>query len=420
LEISLKKSYYTASACRLCQSEALQRAVSLGLSPVSEKYISAEELGESEIIVPLNLYFCSLCAHVQLIDVVEPEYLWSDYTFRTGDNPALIDHFSDYSSRVLEFSKINNEDLIVDIGSNDGTLLKAWQAKGFKNVLGVDPAVDIAGEANAAGVKTLIGFLDFSMADKIISISGHAKIITANNVYAHCDDLVGMTQAIRSVLDEDGLFVFEASYLLDIVEKDLVGTIFHEHLSYHSVISLKRFFHSQNMELVHVVRGPEQGGSIVGYVQHHGGPWQVRETVQDLVQLELDKKLNQVSTFHKMEQRLNESKLALQGIIADFRKDGGAIAGFGAARAGTTLLSFFEVGHELEFLLDDNPLKHHKYSPGDRLEVIPTKDIYERNPTCVLILAWLHAEKIITKHQTYLDSGGTFVRLFPKVEIIRA
>ena len=415
----MKEPYYTSSTCRLYQSEKLERAVSLGLSPVSEKYVNRDELGEPGVMVPLDLYFCSNCSHVQLVDVVEPEYLWSDYTFRTGDNPALIEHFSDYASRVHTFANLNETDLIIDVGSNDGTLLKSWQRKGFRNVLGVDPAIDIGAEANAAGVETLIGFLNQAIAEKILEQHGRAKLITANNVYAHCDDLIGMTQAIRSVLDPDGLFTFEASYLLDIVEKDLIGTIFHEHLSYHSVISLQSFFLRQDMELVHVERGPEQGGSIVGYVQHRHGPWRETGAVQGLVDLERSRKLDQLKPLNAMEERLNDSKEKLQQIIRTVKKKGGKIAGFGAARAGTTLLSFFQIGSDLEFLMDDNTNKHHKYSPGDRLEVLPTTSIYDRSPECVVILAWIHAENIISKHQQYLKRGGAFVRIFPRVEIVR-
>ena len=415
----MKEPYYTSSTCRLCQSEKLECAVSLGLSPVSEKYVNRDELGEPGVMVPLDLYFCSNCSHVQLVDVVEPEYLWSDYTFRTGDNPALIEHFSDYASRVHTFANLNETDLIIDVGSNDGTLLKSWQRKGFRNVLGVDPAIDIGAEANASGVETLIGFLNQAIAEKILEQHGRAKLITANNVYAHCDDLIGMTQAIRSVLDPDGLFTFEASYLLDIVEKDLIGTIFHEHLSYHSVISLQSFFLRQDMELVHVERGPEQGGSIVGYVQHRHGPWRETGAVQGLVDLERSRKLDQLKPLNAMEERLNDSKEKLQQIIRTVKKKGGKIAGFGAARAGTTLLSFFQIGSDLEFLMDDNTNKHHKYSPGDRLEVLPTTSIYDRSPECVVILAWIHAENIISKHQQYLKRGGAFVRIFPRVEIVR-
>ncbi len=416
----MKRAYYTSATCRLCKSGKIEKAVSLGLSPVSEKYLRSEELGTSEIKVPLDLYFCADCFHVQLVDVVEPEYLWSDYTFRTGDNPALIEHFADYATRVHHFSGIEAASLIIDIGSNDGTLLKAWQKKGFQNVLGIDPAAVIAAEANSEGVNTLVGFLNQAMAEHVLESYGFAKIVTANNVYAHCDDLIGMTQAIRSVLDKDGLFIFEASYLLDILEKDLIGTIFHEHLSYHSVISLRSFFLRQDMELIHVERGPEQGGSIVGYVQHKGGGWQECDSVSKLVGLEKEKMLDRLTPLKLMEKRLNDAKCRLKKIIGDFKMDGVTVAGFGAARAGTTLLSFFQVGSDLEFLLDDNESKHYKYSPGDRLEVLPTANIYDRSPGCVVILAWIHAEKIISNHQEYLSKGGAFVRIFPTVEVVRA
>lgn len=416
---SLKKPYYSNDCCRLCQGASLKRVVSLGSSPVSEKYLSSDELDSPEIKVPLDLYFCADCSHVQLIDVVDPEYLWSDYTFRTGDNAKLVEHFSDYVARVQKFSTMDKSSLIVDVGSNDGTLLHAWRACGFTNLLGIDPASEIAAEATSAGIETLVGFLNSQIVDQVSEKYGLAKIVTANNVYAHCDDLVGMTQSIRSLLDQDGLFVFEASYLLDIVEKDLIGTIFHEHLSYHSLLSLTDFFLRQDMELVHVERGPEQGGSIVGYVQHIGGPWKAEDSVSDLISLEKERKLDQAATFELMATRLGQAKLSVQEVIGECRETGITVAGFGAARAGTTLLSFFEIGKDLDFLLDDNQSKHYKFSPGDHLEVLPTKDLYDRNPGCVVILAWIHAEKIIANHQNYLKQGGSFLRVFPTVEMVR-
>lgn len=416
---SLEKPYHSSGCCRLCKSGSLIRVVSLGLSPVSEKYLSRDQLDCKEIKVPLDLYFCRDCFHVQLIDVVDPEYLWSDYTFRTGDNKKLVDHFLDYVMRVRNFSALGESSLIIDVGSNDGTLLKAWRACGYQNVLGIDPATEIAAEANAAGIETLVGFLDSEIVRHVKANYGLAKVVTANNVYAHCDDLVGMTQSIRSIMDKDGLFVFEASYLLDIVEKDLLGTIFHEHLSYHSLLALTEFFLRQNMELVHVERGPEQGGSIVGYVQHLSGPWKVRDSVSDLLLLEKERELDQASTFELMATRLDRAKVSVKKVIEEYKSKGKTVAGFGAARAGTTLLSFFEIGEDLDFLLDDNQSKHYKFSPGDHLEVFPTEHLYDKNPDCVVILAWIHAEKIIASHQEYLRRGGAFLRVFPTVELVR-
>jgi len=410
--------YSTRKNCRLCGGEDLKLVVPLGMSPVSEKYVSRSNLSEVTLKVPLDLYFCMSCFHVQLLDVVMPEYLWSDFTFQTSHNPVLVRHFQDYVERIIALKTLRPTDRIIDVGSNDGTLLKCFMERGFHAVLGVDPASEIVARANNEGIRTIEGYMNLELVDKLVGKEGKATIVTANNVYAHVDDLAGMTRAIKHVLSEDGVFVFEVSYLRDVIEKNLIGTIFHEHLSYHSVTSLLPFLAAQGFELIHVERGPEQGGSIVGYAQHTGGPLETQASVATLLMDEKVHGLHDHSTVSAMYQRLERLKMNVVQQVEEFRSRGKTIAGFGAARAGTTLLSFFEIGDQLSFLFDDNESKHNRFSPGDKIEVLPTSSIYVKRPDCLMILAWIHADKIIQAHQQYLNEGGAFLRLFPKVELI--
>ena len=415
----MREVYSTRDTCRLCNSKDLELIVPLGKSPVSEKYLTKENLSEEQIRVPLDLYFCLECTHVQLLDIVEPDFLWSDFTFKTAHNPALVEHFHDLAQRILNFNPIGTNDLIIDVGSNDGTLLRCFIGAGYGNVLGVDPADVIAAEATKNGIPTINAYMNEATADKILKEHGKASVVTANNVYAHVDDLAGMTDAIKAILAEDGLFVFEVSYLLDVVEKMLLGTIFHEHLCYHSVRAMRRFLKSQGLELIHVERGPEQGGSIVGYAQFSGGPRDIQESVVKLLELEKERKLDRPETICGMYEGLESVKAEVRRLLSDLRKNGKSIAGFGAARAGTTLLSYFEIGHQIDFLVDDNKSKHYKFSPGDKIEVLPTSEIYHKRPDYLLILAWIHADKIIESHRRFIDEGGAFLRLFPGVNIVR-
>ena len=425
LKLSLKeldkvnKLYRTRDTCRLCNSKKLEVVVPLGKSPVSEKYLTKENLSDEQIRVPLNLYFCLECSHVQLLDVVEPDFLWSDFTFQTANNPALVEHFHDLSKRILSLNPIGKDGLIIDVGSNDGTLLRCFKERGYRNVLGVDPADVIASEATRKGIPTINAYMNGVTADKILKDQGKASLVTANNVYAHVDNLSGMTNAIKTVMAEDGIFVFEVSYLLDVVDKMLIGTIFHEHLSYHSVRAMRRFLESQGLELIHVERGPEQGGSIVGYAQFSGGPKDLKESVAKLIELEKEYKLDKPETIRGMYERLESVKAEVRKLISDLRENGKSIGGFGAARAGTTLLGYFEIGHQIDFLADDNKSKHYKFSPGDKIEVLPTSEIYHKRPDYLLILAWLHADKIIQNHLRFIDEGGAFLSLFPSVNIVK-
>ena len=174
------------------------------------------------------------------------------------------------------------------------------------------------------------------------------------------------------------------------------------------------------MELIHVERGPEQGGSIIGYAQHINGSQKVNQSVMSLINLENESKLNEPVTIRGMYSGLEKVKNEVSNLISNLKNDNQSIAGYGAARAGTTLLSYFGIGQELDFLVDDNKTKHYKFSPGDKLEVLPTSSIYTKTPDYLLILAWLHADKIIQSHKRYLDRGGIFLKLFPGVKQIKS
>ena len=410
---------YARNSCRLCLSKEIEMAVNMGKSPISEKYVKKENLENIIPKVSLNLYFCKNCSHVQLVDVVNPDFLWADFTFKTARDIKLINHFKDYVERVINVQQINDEDLILDIGSNDGTLLQCFKDKGLQNILGVDPASQIVDQANLSGIKTIKGYFNLELASKISSINGKAKVITANNVFAHMDDLRGMLEAIKFMMNEESIFVFEVSYLLDVVKKMLIGTIFHEHLSYHSIISLKQFLNSFNLDIIKVERGPEQGGSIICYAKIKKQSNKIHNSVFELIALEKKEKLDKIETIQKMNDQLIDLKNELNKIIKKIKHENKTISGFGAARSGTTFLSYFGIGNHIDYLYDDNKEKHFKFSPGDQIEVLPTKDIDENKPDYLIILAWIHADNIISKNQNYLENGGAFLRFFPKIEIIK-
>tara|TARA_B100001093_G_scaffold192721_1_gene185249 strand:- start:8219 stop:9478 length:1260 start_codon:yes stop_codon:yes gene_type:complete len=410
---------YARTSCRLCLSKEIQLAVKMGKSPISEKYVQKDNLEKIIPKVSLDLYFCKNCSHVQLIDVVNPDFLWADFTFKTSRDKKLIKHFENYVERVIDIQKIESEDLIVDVGSNDGTLLQCFKEKGFKNILGIDPASQIVDQANLSGIRTLKGYFDLELAKKINNTDGKAKIITANNVFAHMDDLRGMLEAIKLMMNEESIFVFEVSYLLDVVKKMLIGTIFHEHLSYHSLISLKKFLNSFNLDIIKVERGPEQGGSIICYAKIIKDSNKIHKSVSELLALEEAEGLNKIETIQEMNLKLKNLKIELNKTVRKIKDENKKISGFGAARSGTTFLSFFDIGKYVDYLYDDNNEKHFKFSPGDQIEVLPTSQIGQNKPDYLIILAWIHADKIIQNNQSYLEKGGAFLRFFPTIEVIK-
>lgn len=413
----MQVTVYQRKTCRLCDGRKVELVVSLAPTPVAEKYVTKEQSGEDDATYPLDLYMCRDCSHVQLLDVVDPQFVFDSYTYSSSNTSGIVKHFEMCVDKIVSHFKPAPKALAVDIGSNDGSLLRSFQKRSLR-VLGVDPAKEIAQKATQSGVETLAEFLSLDLARNIKQTHGPASIVTAFNVFAHADDLGGMADSIRELLAPNGVFVFEVSYLLDVIDRMLLGTIFHEHLSYHSVKPMREFLWRHGMELIDVERVTIQGGSFIGTAQLVGGPHSVSSSVGELLALEQARGLDQPDTVKEFTARMKKVKDELGGMLVGFKRQGMTIAGYGAARSGTTLISQMDLGNVLSFIVDDSPEKQNKLSPGHHIPVLPTKAMYERRPEYVFILAWIHAKKIIENNRKYLEQGGHFVVCFPEVKVI--
>ena len=402
--------------CRLCDGSRLELVVPLAPTPVAEKYATKEELEQPTPSYPLDLYICRDCGHVQMLDVVDPAFLFADYTYQSGKTKKIVEHFDEIAETTLRRYNITGG-LAVDIGSNDGTLLSRFKLRGML-VLGVDPAKEIAAKATESGVPTITDFMSLGLAKKIKLEHGAASVVCAFNVFAHNDDIAGMADSIRELLAPGGVFVFEASYLLDILDRMLLGTIFHEHVSHHSVKPMVSFLKRHGLELIDVQRNSIQGGSIVGTVQLVGGPHPVAKTVGDLLEIEQARKLDQPETLKKFSQDLQKLKGQLEAMMADLKRQGKTIWGFGAARSGTTLIAQMNLAKVITHIVDDSPDKQNKFSPGDHIPILPTKALYEQMPDYVFILAWIHAQPIINNNRAYLERGGRFILCVPEIRVV--
>jgi len=392
-------------------------AVPLKPTPVSEKYLDPDS--EEEIPqVPLDLYQCQTCGHLQLLDVVDERFLYSDYTYRSGQNREIVEHFEELAGSLTSSLGLGNESFVVDIGSNDGTLLQHFRKSGC-GVLGIDPAEEIAKEATEAGVETIPDFFTAEVSERIASRQGKADLIIANNVFAHGDNLGGMLDAIKGLLKDDGTFVFEVSYLGDVVEHMLLGTIFHEHMSYHAVAPLRTFLERHGMKLVGVERVPIQGGSIVCRAVHADSNVDKDSSVSELLDEEKAKGLNTLERMREFGAQLDDLRAAVKQFIDQAAAEGKTIAGFGAARSGTTLICQMGLGEAIEFVVDNHPQKAGKLSPAFRIPILPVDSIYEKKPDYLVILAWIHAKRIIESNRRYLEEGvGKFVNCVPELTVV--
>ncbi len=406
------------ATCRLCDSDDLSLVLSLTPTPPANAFITADALDTPQECFPLDLHICGACGHLQLLHVVDPSLLFADYVYVSGTSPSFVAHFEDYATHVIETYRPPPGALVVDIGSNDGTLLRFFHNAGMA-VQGVDPACDIAKAACEAGSETLNAFVDAALSAQIREDKGAAAVVTANNVFAHIDDLAGVVAGVRALLEEDGVFVFEVSYLADVLEKTLFDTIYHEHLSCHAVAPLVSFFSCNGMELIAAERVDTHGGSLRGTAQLAGGSREVASSVAACLELEEYLGLGQAETFHDFAERIDSLKISLRDLLSGLKAKGQSIAGYGAPAKATTLMYHFGLGPDIiDFIVDDSPLKQGLYSPGLHVPVLPSGAIAEHRPDYLLILAWNFAQSIMANNSAFHDMGGRFIIPVPKLEVV--
>lgn len=392
--------------------------MSLTPTPPANAFVAPEDRDKRQAVYPLDVFFCETCAHVQLLDVVDPAQLFEDYVYVSGTSPVFVRHFQDYARDVMARFRPPEGSLVVDIGSNDGTLLKFFKGAGLA-VLGIDPATQIAARATASGIETIPGFFTDDMARRIAAERGRASVVTANNVFAHMDDIAGALDGVRALLAPDGVFVFEVSYLADVVEKTLFDTIYHEHLDYHSVKPLRRFLATGGMELIEATRTDSHGGSLRCVARHAGDGRGPGPSVQALVAMEEEMGLDRARTFVRFADRIDKLGRELRSLLDRLKGEGSSIAGFGAPAKATTLMYHFGIGPEtLDFIVDDSPLKQGLFSPGLHIPVLPTSALYQRKPGYALILAWNFAPAIMEKNAAFREAGGRFIVPLPDLELV--
>ena len=410
---------YRRPDCRLCHGTRLEPVLELTPTPLADAYVPPERADEPQPVFPLDMYLCRDCGFVQLLDVVQPQEIYVDYIYETVSSLGLVDHFDAYAAEVLDRIRPPAGSLVVDVGSNDGTLLRSFKTRGM-TVLGIDPAVEIARRATENGVETLPEFLTVETARRIREERGPAAIVTANNVIANIDDLDEVVAAVRELLAPDGVLVFESFYLGDLVRNLVFDFFYHEHISAFAVGPLEPFFRAHGLELVDALRVPTKGGSLRYTVQLEGGGRPVGASVGELEAQEAAQGLHGLELFRAFASEIDSAKRATLELVRQLKSEGASIAAYGASATTTTLVYHFELGDLLDCFLDDYPAKQGLLSPGLHIPVLPSEALYERRPDYVVVMAWRYWEPIVARHPRYVEAGGTFVVPMPELRVVRA
>jgi len=410
-----QKSYKTSKHCRLCLNQKLSAKLRLKPIPLSEKF-SKKPFSKYKLInFPISLGLCQKCKNLQTNEVVNPKWLWSDFTYLSGQTQFIIDHFKQLTSKIIKRLKPKKKSLVVDIGSNDGTFLKFFKHKGFQ-VAGIDPASNLAKIANKRGIYTIADFFNYNNVLQIKKkFRKRAKVILCFNTFAHAENLRDIVKNIRVLLDEDGLFVFECQYLRDIYDKKILGTIFHEHMYHHSISSLKNLFTALNLNFFDVERVNIQKGSIIGYVSKDLSK-KTTSRFNRLLSEENKLKYNSQKKLFELASYVKVQKKKAEIILKQFDKK--QIGSYGSARSGPTYALNFGLSKFINYIFDDHPLKKNKYTSFLNKKVHPTNQIFLMKPKLLIILAYLHAKKIIKKNKKFLFNGGSFLLVYPEVKLV--
>ena len=405
------------TTCRLCGAGDLILGLALQPTPIGDDYVASDRRYESAEVFNLDLYVCRNCGQVQLREVVSPDLLYASFPYVTSVSVGLPEHFRRFAEEVMRKQEIAPGSLVVEIGSNEGPMLRAFQERGCR-VLGVEPAAAIAEAASNAGVPTLARYFTRELAGEILAAHGPAIVIAANNVLANIDDLDGVIEGVKTLLAPDGIIVMETSYWRDVVRDGLLDTIYHEHISYFSVTPLAAFFSRHGFQVIDAEWNANKGGSIRLTVQRASGTRTVRPSVAEQRALERREGIHEPAAFAACRKRLDHLTASIHGAVSGFKKAGASIAGYGASVGTTTMIYELRLGVALQYLLDDNARKHGKFSPGFHLPVVPSGELEVRRPGHVIVFAWRYFEQICKKHSGYNSAGGRFVLPLPELRIV--
>lgn len=411
--VSAKKN----DRCRYCGSNQLTRFLSLGKQPPSNSFIRSDQI-INETAYPLDVYFCGNCYLVQLLDVVPAEIIFDDYAYLSSTSKALINHYQELTQLLTNEFKLKSGDVVVDIGSNDGILLQGYKKKGIVR-LGVEPS-NVAEIAIAAGFDIFRSFFNAETAEAIIKKYGRAKLVTATNVFAHVDDISSFVKGLPILLEDDGVFVIEVPYLIDLIDQTLFDTIYHEHLCYLSITPMTKFFEKFDLEIFSIERIPfgASGPAIRVFVQKKNGKRKIDKSVALIIRKEKKWGVDKIEKYLGYGEKVEKVKKDVLDLIKKIKSTGAHIGGFGAPAKGNTLLNFFELTPQtIEYIADNNTIKQGLMTPGTHIPVISDEEFLKRLPEYALLLSWNYLD-FFFKKSDYIKKGGKFIVPLPKPRII--
>lgn len=409
--------YYTL--CRFCRHSLGKPIIDLGSVPLAGGFLKSSKDFKKEKLYPLTLGFCKNCYLLQTNQVIPSHILFKNYFYFSSKIKTLVDHFKSTAIELKKFFPKTKRSLVVEIGCNDGSFLKACSELGFKT-LGIDPATNIVAPLIKKGISIINDYFNEDVAKKIVETKGQADIIFSSNTMAHIEDMHTVYRGIEKLLSEDGILIFEVHYLGNLISQLQYDFIYHEHQYYYSAHSIMKFIGKFGLELFDIEFIPIHAGSIRVYVQHKKGPRKISKKIKNLLIAEKKQGFLKVNTFKKFNSQIKQKKAQLLNVLKSLKKQKKTIVGYGASGRGTIMLNYCGLDSKyLDYVIDDAPAKQGKFTPGTHLKIVSSKILSTKNrPDFTLLFAWSFWKEVRDRNEEFIKQGGKFIIPLPKVKIV--
>lgn len=405
--------------CRFCNSKKITEIIHFGEVGLAGGFLLPNEFVE-EKTYPQQLFFCENCFLLQIINKVDSKLLFKDYFYFSSAIATLRKHFREYAEEVTKEFLIPDQASVLEIGCNDGILLKPFIELGIKKVIGVDPSSNVISTIKDPDIITINDFLTENLSKEIIRKHGKIDLICANNVFAHINDMHDITRAIKLLLKPNGVFIFEVHYIGSLIDEVQYDMIYHEHIYYYSLITLQKFFSKFDFEIFNIKPIPIHGGSMRYYVRNIGKLIDKKISLKllNLQKNEYSKGYNQKSTFIDYAKKVDITRKNLMNLLNKIKKEKKTIVGYGASGRANTLIQFCKIDDKLlDYIVDDAPMKQGYYTPGSHLLIKSREALNEELPDYIIIFAWSFFNEIIEKNINYLHQGVKFIIPLPEVKV---
>ncbi|NQS90543.1 class I SAM-dependent methyltransferase [Patescibacteria group bacterium] len=403
------------TSCLSCGGTSFKQIADLGKIPLPNGLVDPKHLTPHDKKYPLGIQMCNSCNLIQLTHIVAPDEMFDDYFYIPSTSVTMLRHFKEMAQSIVAKYKVNPGELVIDIGSNDGTLLSYFMQEGT-NVLGVDPADNIVSEANSKGIRSVVRYFSQEVAHELKRTYGSATVITGTNVFAHIPNINDVLAGVRHCLHDDGIFVSEFAYGVELLRGIEFDTIYHEHVFYHTVTALIPLFERAGLTIVDVERYPIHGGSLRVFANKSGKGQKKRRIAKFI---EAERSFLTPQLFASFQPKIAEIKKATVNYLREQSLKGRSVIGYGAPAKATVFLNFCGIGKDLiPIIVDSIPYKQGKLVPGVRIPIVSEERFLEIGADVSLIFPWNFVSEIVKKNSEYCEAGGKFVVAIPKLTVI--